>query len=188
MVLDFDESYFNGGDGYSAYKNYPHFKDRALWVQNNLSGTILEVGCAAGFLIYELDLLGIEIFGIDISSYIISQAPSSIKDRISLLDIIDLTLNSPVFDWIISWNVLDCLDSDNYARFVAQALNASAKNQLHIIQTDGDEDYIKQGYFIRDYHYWRNLLPFASIVEEMGIVHSSFGFSKIPLSYGSETE
>lgn len=167
------------------YQNFPHFKDRAVWIKDNLSGSILEIGCAFGFLIYELNKLGVTAYGLDQSSYALSQAPSEIIDQLALGLIKDLNTN---YDWIISWNVLDCLKDESDALQVAQILTTYATNQLHIIQTDGEEDYTKQGYFIREYDYWRTLLPDAHIIEEMGFVHSSLSFSKIPLSFGSRSE
>lgn len=181
LSLNFDEDYFTS-KGMSNYRNYPHFRDRAIWIKNNLSGSILEIGCAFGFFIAELKKLGIIAYGIDSSTYALSQVPLEIVTQVSLLDILDLETH---YDWIISWNVLDCLQSEAHALQRAQILKTYANNQLHVIQTDGSEDYTKQGYFIRDYDYWRILLPNASIIEQMGFVHSSFNFSKIPLSFGS---
>lgn len=187
MPLIFDEKYFTE-TGYSPYKNSPHFRERARWIEQNLSGTILEVGCAAGYLIDELDFLGITIEGLDKSSYIVGIAPTSIADRITIGDIANLsTFYSSQFEWIISWNVLDCLDSDSHAQQVCSQLNALGKNQLHVIATDGDH-FKQQGYFIQNYAYWRNLLPNATIIEEMGRVNSSLSLSKVPLSFGRVSE
>lgn len=183
MGLIFDEKYFTD-TGYPSYKNFPHFRARAGWIEDNLTGSILEIGCAAGYLIDELDFLGIIIEGIDKSPYIVGQAPVSIADRVTLGDIADLSVLFPSqFDWIVSWNVLDCLIDDVNAQQVCNQLNSLGKNQLHVIATDGDH-FIAQGYFIQNYAYWRNLLPNAHLIEEMGFVHSSLAFSKVPLSYG----
>lgn len=187
MPINFDEKYFTE-TGYSPYRNAPHFQERARWIQENLAGTILEVGCASGYLIDELDFWGIIIEGIDKSPYIVGRAPVSIADRITIGDIADLsTFYSAQFDWIISWNVLDCLDSAAHAEQVCVQLNALSKNQFHVIATDGDH-FIQQGYFIQDYAYWRNLLPNAHLIEEMGKVNSTVSFSEVPLSFGRVSE
>lgn len=181
-ILSFDEAYFNG-NGYGKYQKYPHFKERARWVKDNLTGSILECGCAAGYLIDELDFLGIFIEGIDKSPYIVGNAPVSIADRITIGDIGDLsTLFPSQFDWIISWNVLDCLIDDMNAQQICNQLNTLGKNQLHVLATDGDH-FKQQGYFIQNYAYWRNLLPNAHLIEEMGTVNSSLSFSQVPLSF-----
>jgi len=179
MSLKFDESYFTTNEnGMRKYKNFPHFKDRALWIKDNLSGGILEIGCAYGFLIEELNKLGIMIGGIDISEYAISQANTSIKDQVKVSSA-SVIIN--YYDWIISWNVLDCLQSDEHAFQIAQSLNSHAKNQLHILCMSG-KDYIKQGYFVRDYSYWRKLLPNAHLIcYKCGTNYSDL-FSKVPLS------
>lgn len=175
MAIIFDETYFNGDQGYKEYKKYIHFTERALWVSNNLTGKILEIGSAYGYLLEELFNIDdkIDIAGIDISSYAVSQAHSSIASKITTVDIKDITTSG--YDWVISWNVLDCLDDETHASQVAEKLNAIGVNQYHVLSMSG-ERYTKQGYFIRDYSYWRNLLPNASLVDyETGIVYTPDG-------------
>lgn len=41
---------------------------------------VLDIGCAKGFLVYELRRRGVEAYGIDISQYAISQVDNSIKE------------------------------------------------------------------------------------------------------------
>lgn len=182
--MNFDEEYFNT-IGYKNYRNYPHFRQRAEWIKNNLSGGILEIGCAYGFLIEELNKLGIMIGGIDISEYAISQASILLKDQVKVSSA-SVIIN--YYDWIISWNVLDCLDSESHAKEVADVMNAASNNQLHIISMiDLKEKYTNLGYFIRDAAFWKILLPNAVLVDcESGAVYNptAFKFSQIPLHTG----
>lgn len=162
----FDEDYFKGGH-YHLYQNYAHFRERATWTANNLSGSILEVGCAYGYLILELDKLGISISGVDLSSYAVGNADKSITSRIVIGDIADQKYSSNNFDWIISWNTLECLRDDQHAEAVASVLNNAAKSQLHIISMVGNSNsasYLLNGYFMRSLEYWRKLLPDAVFV------------------------
>lgn len=164
MSLNFDESYFTTKDeGMKGYRNFPHFKERALWVQANLSGSILEVGCAFGFLIYELDKLGVSIYGVDKSEYAGTQLAPEIANRVSIVDVMDMMIGQDHYDWIISWNLLDCLDDDEHAKNVSYTLNMGG-SQLHVVCMSGQR-YTDQGYFIRDYNYWRNLFPDAYLVD-----------------------
>lgn len=186
VPLTFDEDYFINGIGYRNYSNYPHFKQRAEWIRDNLSGSILEVGCAAGYLIFEAYKLGIAISGIDKSKYIVDQSPSEIVSQIVLGDVVNID-SELHFDWIISWNLLDCLDDDIHAENVADVLNSIGSNQLHVLCMSGQK-YADEGYLIRDYVYWHGLLPEAHLVsfENKKVYNSSF--SKIPLCWGQVTE
>ena len=163
LVLVFDETYFNGGNGYSKYQNYPYFTDRASWVKSNLLGNILEVGCAYGYLLHELNLQGVECFGIDKSSHVETKVDSELLAKYEKINIKDYSVGVP-YDWCISWNVLDCLVDEADAVLVTTKLKTFATNQLHVICMSG-KHFTDQGYFIRDYTFWRNLLLDAYLVD-----------------------
>ena len=189
--MDFDATYFNGESGYKQYQNYPHFVARALWVSNNLQGKILELGSAYGYLLEELFNIDESIYirGVDKSAFAKSQADLSIKDKIYTVDIANADIQTQ-YDWIISWNVLDCLDSKAHAIVVANTLNSTRANQLHVLSMEGDK-YRELGYFIHDYTYWRSLLPNAILIcAECNKVYNptEFKFSQIPLHSGKVTE
>jgi len=180
----FDEAYFNGA-GYKRYYNFLHFTKRANWIKDNLSGKILEVGCAHGYLIYELDKVDVHIAGVDKSEYVGNQLVPSVASRVTIADITRVVIPDGYYDWIISWNTLDCLDNEAHAIKVAEKLNES-KNQLHVLCMSG-QNYKDDGYFIKDISYWRNLLPKAYLVcHECGTVYVPEGYralSQIPLSW-----
>ena len=188
MPMVFDETYFTDGTrGYKNYQNYPHFAQRALWIKNNLSGSILEVGCAYGYLMAELKALGITIEGVDKSKYIKFHLLTNIAGHVTIADISDVVLIEGQYDWITSWNTLDCLDNEDHAIAVAEVLN-TAKNQLHILSMgEKRSKYTDMGYFIRDILFWRKLLPNAVLVcSECKAVYNpiTFKFSHIPLHTG----
>src|SRR3972149_7064299 len=91
---EYDISYFDGNKtslkhnaGYSSYERWyrnsndfvpteqstgEYFKDLALKLKNDyiLQGKkVLELGCAKGFIVEDLRSMGIDAYGIDISSY-----------------------------------------------------------------------------------------------------------------------
>lgn len=182
--MSFNETFWNGDNGYGgSYKKFPHFQARARWIKDNLSGSILEVGCAHGYLLEELGALGVTAYGVDISAYAVNQ-----KDPASDIFIGDLALIdwATRFDWVVSWNVLDCLQSDDHAKRSADTLNTISGDQLHIICMSGNH-YTDQGYFIRDYSFWRSLLPSAILIdyETRKIFNPTQKiFVKIPLCWG----
>lgn len=187
MSLNFDEEYFvSSSNGYINYRKYPHFSQRAQWIKDNLTGNVLEVGCSYGYMLEELTALSIECYGIDKSSYADTKVNVNIKAKYECIDIKDYSIGIP-FDWCVSWNVLDCLDSEADAVLVITKLKTLATNQLHVICMSG-QNFIDQGYFIRDYNYWRNLLPDAYLVDyETKTVYVPNGeklLSKVPLCWG----
>jgi len=181
MALIFDEKYFNE-TAYLKYQHYPHFKTRAEWIKNNIKGTILVIGCAYGYLLEELEKLGIIAYGVEKSEYAYSQIKSSIKERVYNCDIIDLQVDPDLFDWVISWNVLDCLDGDKHASQVAKVLSNITQNQLHVVATH--EQYIKDGYMVRPISYWTKLFPGQIICFECGKIYNQdniITFTQVPL-------
>jgi SAM-dependent methyltransferase len=82
---------------------------------------ILDVGCGKGFQLYEISLLvpGVEIFGIDISSYAIEKAKEEIKDRLQVGNANHLPFPDHSFDLVFSLNTLHnlhCHDLDKALR------------------------------------------------------------------------
>lgn len=189
MAIIYNKEFFNDGVGYQKYKNYSHFSQRADWIKSNLKGKILEIGCAFGFLIEELNSMGIQIEGIDKSEYATSQINESISNKIITKDIADHIFLTNEYDWIISWNTLDCLDDEIHAENIASILNKGTKNQLHIIsmhESPNSLSYIRDGYFLKTSKYWRNLFPNAILVcSECKKIYNptTFDFSKIPLHF-----
>lgn len=186
-TIAFDSNYYNEGVGYNNYRDFPHFAQRANWLNKNLSGSIFEIGCGYGYLLHHLTLLNKENFGIDNSIYAETKVDSEVLAKFERIDIKDYSVGVP-YDWCVSWNVLDCLKDDDDAVNITTKINTFANNQLHIICMS-KQSYIDQGYFIRDYAYWRNLLPNAYLVDyETSIVYVPNGFrelSEIPLGWGS---
>lgn len=187
--MQFDEDYFNGL-GYSQYQDYPHFALRADWINKNLSGNILEIGCGYGFLLYHLSLQGKENFGIDNSSYVETKVDTNIKAKFQRIDIKDYSIGTK-FGWCVSWNVLDCLIDETDAIAVTTKLKTFAINQLHIVCMSG-QNFIDQSYFIRDIIYWRTLLPDAYLVDyqtkKVYIPDGQQTLSAIPLCWGMVTD
>jgi SAM-dependent methyltransferase len=82
---------------------------------------ILDVGCGKGFQLYELTQLcpGVEVHGIDISSYAIENAKEEIKDRLQVGSATSLPYKDSEFDFVFSINTLHnlhCYDLDKALR------------------------------------------------------------------------
>ena len=74
----FDEKYFEDGvrNRVSAYENYRWMPERTIREASSIINaikfdTVLDYGCAKGFMVYAMRLLGKDAYGVDISEYAI---------------------------------------------------------------------------------------------------------------------
>ena len=106
--------YFDGtrSQGYGGYKNDgrwdPVAKAIAQYYHLTPDSTLLDVGCAKGFLLESFrKSLGIEeVWGLDISLYALQNSPNDIQPRLVLGNSKDLPFDDGVFDLVISINSL----------------------------------------------------------------------------------
>lgn len=103
----FDKDYYEDGvrKKLSGYENYKWMPERsipeAIDIKNNFNfKTCVDYGCAKGFLVSALRLLGIEAYGEDISEYALSNCKEDVKDYLS-------TPNQNKYDLLISKDVLE---------------------------------------------------------------------------------
>lgn len=111
---DFGHKYFEEGDGYFTYGDAEHFANTAKWLVDEFQPqTVLEIGCAKGYLVKALRDLGISAYGCDISEYAINEAPEEVRDYLYLIDITDpepVTL--PKFDLVVSYDTFEHLPEE----------------------------------------------------------------------------
>ena len=112
----YGKSYFDGdkSKGYGGYYYDPiYWEGVAIDLVKHYGITkrfkILEIGCAKGFLLYELKKLvpGINITGIDISRYATDNSHPRIKKYISTGSVTELPYKDKVFDLVICINTLN---------------------------------------------------------------------------------
>lgn len=79
---------------------------------------VLDVGCAKGFMLHDFAQLipGIEVAGIDVSSYAIETAMESIKPHLKVADVRSLPYKDKSFDLVISINTVHNLEKDELAK------------------------------------------------------------------------
>jgi len=119
VAREFGFEYFDGdrNHGYGGF-----FYDAKYWsgvVQDIITeygldsdSRVLDVGCAKGFFLFDLKnaLPGIEISGIDISSYAINSALPEIKSCLTVGSASNLPYPDNYFDFVISVNTIHNLD------------------------------------------------------------------------------
>jgi len=82
---------------------------------------VLDIGCGKGFLMFDFTKVvpGIEMYGIDVSSYAIANAKEEIRDRILEGNATSLPYEDQSFDFVYSLNTfhnLACYDLDKALR------------------------------------------------------------------------
>lgn len=108
----YDSDYYLRGKqtGKSLYEDYkwlPHLTIPMCQAVINYLGirrdhTILDFGCARGYAVKAMRILGYDAYGQDVSEWAISNCDEDIKESVRLLD----RVTHP-FDWIIAKDVLE---------------------------------------------------------------------------------
>ena len=111
IAREFGKEFFDGDrkNGYGGFNyNSKYWEPVIPTFQKhfNLSSkdSILDVGCAKGFMLYDFSKLipGIELKGIDISQYAIENCIEDMRDNLDVGDARDLPFKDNSFDLVIS--------------------------------------------------------------------------------------
>lgn len=83
----YDAAYFESHCGNPYRRDYPGWAEfygriASAIVRELRPRSVLDAGCAIGFLVEELRKLGVEAFGVDVSEYAISQVPENIREHV----------------------------------------------------------------------------------------------------------
>lgn len=123
----FDREFFDGDrrTGYGGFSYHPRFWQPTVPVFQrhfglDASSSVLDVGCAKGFMMHDFAALipGITVKGIDVSTYAIENAIPSMRHHVQVADARSLPFADRSFDVVISINTIHNLELDD----VKQAL------------------------------------------------------------------
>tara|TARA_R110002020_G_scaffold61317_1_gene165134 strand:- start:44 stop:685 length:642 start_codon:yes stop_codon:yes gene_type:complete len=149
---EFDSDYFERGPvvGKSLYTNYrwlpeltiPLAHHIAIDCQLNSDAKVCDFGCAKGYLVYALRLLGYKAYGVDISEYAVSKAPKEVNGHVSC---IEPCTSFGTYDWIICKDILEHIPYENIAEQL-DVLSANCKHLLAMIPLGDGEKYFIEAY------------------------------------------
>lgn len=115
MKTLFDENYYERGieTQVSGYQNYRWIPELTIPLAYRLiqylgikdGESVLDFGCAKGYLVYALSLLGIDAYGYDVSEYAIESCQKEVSSRVS-----STSYKERKYDWVISKDVFEHLD------------------------------------------------------------------------------
>jgi SAM-dependent methyltransferase len=102
---------------------------------------ILDVGCGKGFLLYEITLLvpGVEVHGLDISSYAIKHCKEEIKESIQLGNANSLPYADKEFDLVYSLNTLHNLHNYDLDRALREIERVGKNNKYICVESYRNE-------------------------------------------------
>ncbi|ASD67485.1 class I SAM-dependent methyltransferase [Pseudoalteromonas piscicida] len=121
IARQFGKEFFDGerDHGYGGFNYHPRFWQPVipdLITHFNLSNdsSVLDVGCAKGFMLFDLmmALPDIQLKGIDISDYAIEHAKDEVKPHLLNACASDLPFEDNSFDTVISINTIHNLEED----------------------------------------------------------------------------
>lgn len=139
----FTEDYYENGvkKQISGYENYRWMPTRSIpeamsIIEHIDFDSVLDFGCAKGYLVHALRLLGKDAWGIDISEYAIANCHPAIRDRVSHWQSALDDLNKK-YDLLIAKDVLEHIDESDIPDTLAQ-MRRVAKQALLVIPLGED--------------------------------------------------
>jgi len=102
---------------------------------------ILDVGCGKGFLLHDFTLVvpGVEVYGIDVSSYAIENAKEEVKDRLKVGNARELPFPDKHFDFVYSINTLHNLHNYELDKALREMERVGKKNKYICVESYRNE-------------------------------------------------
>lgn len=98
-------------------------------------GSVLEVGCGKGYLLYELSLLrpDLKLKGLDVSDYAIQNSKPEIKESLVLGDARELPFQDKEFDLVISLATIYFLDEPGAEKALREIERVGKKSLVQMV-------------------------------------------------------
>jgi 2-polyprenyl-3-methyl-5-hydroxy-6-metoxy-1,4-benzoquinol methylase len=159
MTDFFDKSYYESGpqSGKSLYQNFRWIPELTIPLAHHIvksmgvmpDETVMDFGCAKGYLVQALRLLGIEAYGVDISEYAISQATKETSKFVKQIqplsdDFVNCT-------HVVCKDILEHIDYSDIDKQL-EILRAKCDNILVIVPLAKDNKYIITAYELDKSH------------------------------------
>lgn len=194
MTHPFDRDYFNGGSkvgGYAreGYWDYPVHWTTYRKVLERRPASVLELGCARGYVLKRLEDAGVRVRGLEISEHC---RLTRVIDDVITWDITQTPwpVGDQEFDLCLSIAVLEHIPEDKLPAVFAE-MSRTCRRGLHGIDLHDDDGFDKTHYTIRPEAWWYTRLPAGQDVVdkevlEKGAIEPPKG-SGVKLNLGSFT-
>lgn len=103
---------------------------------------ILDIGCGKGFQLYEFTQVmpGLEVYGIDISSYAIKHCKEELKDRLQVANATSLPFPDHSFDFVFSITTLHNLHNYDLDKSLREMERVGKKNKYLCVESYRTEE------------------------------------------------
>lgn len=103
---------------------------------------ILDIGCGKGFQLYEFTQVmpGLEVYGIDISSYAIEHCKEELKDRLQVANATSLPFPDHSFDFVFSITTLHNLHNYDLDKSLREMERVGKKNKYLCVESYRTEE------------------------------------------------
>jgi len=142
----------------------------AQWIRDNIPENnqvprVLEIGCATGAAVYAMRVLGMRAWGVDVSSYILSQADSNVREFLIWGDMRSIPNHPSIislgrFAVICSKDVLEHATEDTIED-ILRDFSRICGIQMHIVNTGERRDQAAAGdqshFLVRPLAWWDDL-------------------------------
>lgn len=151
----FGREYFDGDrtQGYGGYRYDGRWvaiaRRMAEFYGLTAADAVLDVGCAKGFLLHDLQLVvpGITVAGLDISAYAVDHAMESVRPFVQVGSAVKLPYPDRSFDVVISINVVHNLELGDCVQAIREMERVSRR--FKYLQVDSYLDETQQRNFER---------------------------------------
>jgi SAM-dependent methyltransferase len=149
IARQFGKDFFDGDrkHGYGGFKYMSRFWQPVIPTFQEYWGltgnsSLLDVGCAKGFMLYDLSLLipGITVKGVDISAYAIENALSEMREHVSVGNATELPFPDNSFDVVISINTVHNLERDDCAKALQEIERVSRGKSFITVDAYRNDD------------------------------------------------
>ena len=149
IARKFGKDFFDGERkyGYGGYVYNPKYwfnttKDIINFYKLNNKSSLLDIGCAKGFMLFELKkhLPGLKIRGLDISKYAIDNAHPDVKKYLDVGNAIKLPYENNSFDCIISITTLHNLHIKDCDQALKEIQRVTKKNSFITVDAYSNEN------------------------------------------------
>ncbi len=149
IARNFGKEFFDGErkHGYGGFNYNPRFWSEVVktfrdhW-KLNVDSSLLDVGCAKGFMLHDLQELipGIKLKGIDISDYAIENSMPSVKENLLVADAKKLPFPDNSFDYVISINTIHNLEIDDCGKALREIERVSKIGSYVTVDAYNDDE------------------------------------------------
>ena len=149
IARQFGQDFFDGDRqyGYGGFKYFSRFWQPVIpTLQKHFgltaSSSLLDVGCAKGFMLHDLAELipGITVNGVDVSDYAIEHAMDDVKSKVRVADARNLPFGENSFDIVIAINTIHNLERDECAKALREIERVSRKGSFITVDAYRNDD------------------------------------------------